>query len=42
MFSKDPYLKKAAKTAKLTPEEELFMVIAPVGTRYIPGWGGAA
>ena len=27
MFSKDPYPKKAARIAKLTPEEELFMVL---------------
>lgn len=28
MFSKDPYPKKAARIAKLKPEEELFMVLA--------------
>ena len=27
MFSKDSYPKKAARIAKLTPEEELFMVL---------------
>ena len=27
MFSKDPQSKKAAKVAKLTPDEELFMVL---------------
>ena len=27
MFSKDPYPKKAARIAKLKPEEELIMVL---------------